>query len=111
MPELPTTIVLLILAVLTPFLIIPLSALRLILTGNLPRSLTVLCACSAVAIWLTMGTERPIPFALQSQQFVGIITLIAALWLSSVLLGAKYLLWFDLMSAAGLTALAWYYLF
>ena len=111
MPEIPTTIAVLLFAVITPFLIIPLSALRLLLTGNLPRSLVVLCACSSAAIWLALFSGRPIPFGVLPQHFIGIVILATALWLGSVLLGPKYLLWFDLLTAAALAALIWHLLF
>lgn len=111
MPEIPGTIALLVLLVATPFLIIPLSALRMILTGNLPRSLTVLCLACAAALWLALFSGRPIPFALLPQQFVGIVALATSLWLGSVLLGPKYLLWFDLLTAAALATIALHYIF
>ena len=111
MPDFPGTITFLVLLVATPFLIIPLSALRLLLTGNLPRSLIVLCLAAGAALWLALGSGWPVPFDVPPQQFVGAVTLGAALWLSSVLLSSKSLLWFDLLTAAAIASVAWHYLF
>jgi hypothetical protein len=110
MSEFPGIITLLILFVATPFLIIPLSALRMVLTGNLPRSLVVLCIASAASLWLALISGLPIPFGLTPRQFVAIVTFGTALWLGSVLLGPKHLLWFDLLTAAAIVALVYAYL-
>ncbi len=107
MPDFPPIIAALIAFVATPFLILPLSALRHLVAATLPRALTVLCLTTAAAIWLAEFSAHPVPFALSPQHFTGLVALSTALWLGSVLLPPRPLLWFDLSTAIALAALAW----